>query len=220
MLVEVRAELDGPIILDRPLHLDGLLIAVQAQRLGLPVVTREMPLVDIPHIPIPVSRFNGIYRCSAAYYLDAQRGRHFWTRRKDAEDVERYDKPFNRGYGPARDLMRRASVVLASEARWLVHTTDVDSLRDLLDGVHAIGGLRAHGLGRVRAWHVEPVPHGHADDTLVRDGLVMRTMPASMLILGPGVTVSATCEPPYWHPARVVDAVLPGSEGWPKWREA
>jgi hypothetical protein len=216
MLVEICATLDGELVLDRPLHLDGMLIAVQAQRLGVDPITRETPVEEIHEIPIPITRAYGIYRCSAAYFLDSERGRHFWTRRKDAQDVERYDKPFNRGYGPARDLMRRASTVRATEARWLIHTDDLAALEDLLLDVHALGGLRAHGLGRVRGWEVEKRT-GRPDDPIA-NGTVMRTTPAHMIIRSATPTVFAACRPPYWHPGRVEEAVLPGVEGWPAWK--
>lgn len=216
MLLEVRATLHGELAIDRPLHLDGLLMAVKATRMDLPPIARDTPIEAIPEIPIPITQTRGIYRCSAAYFLDNERGRHFWTRRKDAQDVERYDKPFARGYGPARDLMRRASTVRATEAHWLVHTSDRAEFEDLLSNIRALGGLRAHGLGRVAGWDVVERTTGRPDDC-VADGLVMRTMPARLIIRGNSATVFAACRPPYWHPGRVEEAILPGVEGWPAW---
>src|SRR3990167_8581034 len=88
VIVEVTAQLDGPVMADQHVHLDGLLLWSAAQDLGLPVPLRGTALADLPEITIPVeaeTRAGLTIYLSSAWVLPDDVGayRHDWTRRRD-----------------------------------------------------------------------------------------------------------------------------------------
>ena len=93
-------------------------------------------------------------------------------------------------------------------------------LREMLKGVRALGDGRVNG---VAAWEVEPLP---GDDPAAADRswywptakgrLLMRPLPDGWWLppdlIGYRRTRAAVC-PPYWHPDRETDAVVPAQNG-------
>ena len=215
-LVRVVAEMAGPVVADKDIHLDGLLVWSAAQDLDMERPSRGQALSTIPPVPIPVRAVShgghDIYLCSAwSLSDDAEPWRHSWTRRRDAHDVECLARPFNAGYGPGRDLLRTAASVLARYCTWQVESDDQDEMRRLLGRITHLGGLRAHGLGAVLGWSIResegPPEWGLVDQY----GCAARALPVSWLAdyEGPPVRLAVQC--PYWHPEAHVPAVAPGT---------
>ena len=94
---------------------------------------------------------------------------------------------------------------------------DIDVVRDLCQGVAAVGKKPAQGYGIVERWDVEPWPH---DWSVVRDGVLMRSVPVVDGELpdgvdGTGVDVE-TCRrrvyglrPPYWRRENQTEVWMP-----------
>lgn len=94
---------------------------------------------------------------------------------------------------------------------------DLATIRELLEPVAAIGKKRAAGHGRVISWTIEPTERsvweaGH----LHPDGTVGRPMPADCLTVAGATDLeasprvgSAGIRPPYSHPARARELLLP-----------
>ena len=215
MIVEVTAQLDGPVMADQHVHLDGLLLWSAAQDLGLPVPLRGTALADLPEITIPVeaeTRAGLTIYLSSAWVLPDDVGayRHDWTRRRDAGDVERLARTFVPACGPGRDLHRHGYGVAATSVRWHVATNDAAELERLLQRVRYLGRLRSHGCGAVSSWTVTPtgLPRAHA---LVGGGRAARALPVAWLRQWDGPTHRLAYAPPYWHPERHVECVVPGT---------
>ena len=215
-LVRVVAEMAGPVVADRDVHLDGLLVWSAAQDLDLEPPSRGQALSTIPPVPIPVRAVShgehDIYLCSAwSLSDDAEPWRHSWTRRRDAHDVERLARPFDSGYGPGRALLRTAPAVLARCCTWQLDTDDLDDLRRLLLRITHLGGLRAHGLGEVRGWSVRESDGPSAWCLVDEYGRAARPLPISWLADYEGAPVRLAVQCPYWHPEAHVPAVAPGT---------
>lgn len=84
-----------------------------------------------------------------------------------------------------------------------------DEVRELLSWISHLGHLRKLGLGKVIEWAVEPIDE---DRSVVHDGEVQRTIPASM-VDSEAVPIRSTIRPPYWHPSREIgEAYRKGTE--------
>jgi CRISPR type IV-associated protein Csf3 len=215
MIAEVRAVLSGPVLVDYALHLDGLLVYARARERDLPPPLRTQPLEDLEDIEIPLDRVEAcgvqVYLCSAWVLLDTGRYRARWTRRRDAVDVESLTRPFNPSSGPGRNLIVTGHGLMATEARWLVSSQDLDEVERLVRSITRLGRCRGHGYGGVERWEVKPLPMMRPADTLVDDGHAMRALPLAWLRSW-STSQRMAVAPPYWHPDNQVPAAPAGTE--------
>jgi hypothetical protein len=98
------------------------------------------------------------------------------------------------------------------EVRWLA-VGDLRRVRELLARVPSLGRRRSQGYGRVIAWDVRPAAADHSWFAPSEGGpILMRPMPAGAEL--PGGLVGwrpdfASVCPPYHHPARYIEAIVP-----------
>lgn len=213
MIARVTAHMAGPILADYDVHLDALVIWSAAKDLDLPPPQRSTPIEDLADVPVPITYVERdgirVYRCSA-WDLPAEAApyRHHWCRRRDGGDVHWLRRAFNPAYGPGRDLMRRGHGWAVPRLSWLLESTDVDWLTRLLQRITHIGRLRSHGLGEIDRWEICP----DDGDPFEVDGVITRALPATWADTDvPSVRLAVS--PPYWHPARHIDAIAPGTPG-------
>lgn len=180
----ITARLGSPVVeLDRrPLMLDGPLAWAAAQLDGW------QPLLDhVPDTRLPLATWeeDGTYGwCVSQALYDPVAYTSVEVRRKpELTAYARYtrDGRFHSALGPhkARDTTLPATWVRT--LTWHAEVTDVPRLRELLDVIHGVGKLAAHGYGRVLSWQVDPGP---------ADGWRDRPMPSTH---GPG----RAYRPPY-----------------------
>jgi CRISPR type IV-associated protein Csf3 len=145
-----------------------------------------------------------------------------WTGRVDARALEQMTTalPLTVSNRQGRYRARRMPLLVTpcSSVTW--HAVgDVDQVRDLLADLVSIGKKRSTGEGHVLAWDIQPAPdlNALAAGHLHPDGTLGRPVPqACRHQLGKvhGTVVDgglgrAGIRPPYMHPARQVDLVLP-----------
>lgn len=219
----VTAELATAMASAHQLNLDGVVIAATAPP-DTPLPTRQSPEApELWDIPIGRVRHDGMTVFLSSNVIlpaDAAYEQLNWTGRRDAQDVARLTRKFNRGGGPDRDKIGRARLTSARAAQWVVWSDAPDELLDILRmRVDSLGGLRAHGHGRVRSWDLAPVgndpPAGYApwgpEGALLepRRMRTLRALPASWL----ADEVAATplpVRPPYWHLTSMTPAAPAG----------
>lgn len=216
MIGQITARLSTPLLIDQDFNLDGMLTFVRARALDLPVPTRQTPLSEIPKIAIPldVVEHGGhrVFLSTAAVYAGDAPYRARWTRRRDASDVEAMDATFSPGAGPGRNMMVLAHGIMSSSASWFVSTSDLDAVMALLADVTALGKVRRHGYGVVRAWECAECPDLTPRDLLVRKGVAMRSLPADWLVTPDhGQVRMLAVSLPYWHPETQIRGVPAGS---------
>jgi hypothetical protein len=106
---------------------------------------------------------------------------------------------------------------LVHEVRWLALGRRRPLLRTL-ERVHSIGKKRSVGNGRVRQWLVEHLPDARVHRLwpwwveTEHGPLLMRTLPSGSWL--PEGLIGArrdfrSCCPPYWHPERYTEVVVP-----------
>ena len=214
-LYRITAELGTAMASGHHLNLDGIVIAATAPP-DVPMPTRLSP--EAPELwPIPIAR---VSHQGMAVYLSSNiildPGATFqqlnWTGRRDAQDVSRLTRKFNRGGGPDRDKVGRARLASARAVSWLAWLEEPEELLDILRmRVDSLGGLRAHGHGAVRTWNLAPVDGGRPWDAwFTPGGYTLRALPADWL-RDPVDATPLPVRPPYWHHASLTLAAPEGT---------
>ena len=214
-LYRVFARLESPMIWHRGLNLDALCVAAIMQNDG-EVPTRQSPNVPaLPHIPVPRVAHHGqaVYLSSDAMLPAGTRfERVHWVRRKDAQDINRLTRPFNRAGGPDRDAMKSGRLALTETVAWQLWTKYPNWLIDLLtERIQSLGGLRSHGYGRVAEWRIKLVDVGHPELAWVEEGVTLRALPVDWLQI-PVMPTRLSVRPPYWHQSSLAMAAPVGSQ--------
>jgi len=208
----LRATLQTPVEIARPLHLDGLLLAARERRENLLDLSRPLECVAME---------DGVYRASAGF-LVAQglfgvavdpmyrtwrfRNEDFGTLstfavNKDMPAAERRLGTANSKY---RNGFRRHDVLTGVASVVWQCVGDPEAVLALARHIRGIGQSATTGYGRVRDWSLEACDVPDAEAAWVSGGRVLRNLPARML--PPGTTVDplhASLDvqrpaPPYW----------------------
>lgn len=222
--VEIEVRLRGPYV-DQgdPIHMDGLLSAAWAlrhPRYAHPSRTMSLSEFGRPHIPV-----SQVYADGASVYL-ASAGMPLGhtgpavvhqTRRRDAGDWDRLDRPVNVSAGPSKDVMIRRTAVISTGMRWLCWGKMRDIRRSLwlLWGKEAtphgaIGSVRRAGAGEIASWAIRAVDIEPADVLISSDGILRRHVPAEWLERAELPRMGAVMAP-YWHPERQRQTAVVGS---------
>lgn len=206
--LRITATLGAPAEVDRPVHLDALLMEVAYRRLShARDVSRSTPTGDLVHLPIPVGIVSALgcpvpLASAWIYSADAEPVAITTVKRKDAADLDELRSAWTPGSGPGRNTMVRVVGTVARSVSWLAwgHRREV---RKALELISSLGDRRRGGNGAVIDWSVEP------DDTLVpaacvltQDGRAFRHLPASWCTHIDGGPVHGAWRSPYWHPER------------------
>ena len=204
-LIRVIADLETPASVRGGLNLDGLLTHAVAGH--LPPNKRLAP--DDVEIPVKMLTYKGrsAYMCSDLEVITCTRTGTKITWRNDPVDSELRVKRFNRTSGRLRDTMKPLPLLVAEWVMWDAWA-DEDAVREIVRGIHSIGGGRAHGYGRVKKWRVNRRLE-HPLFTIWNGRTTRRNLPDSWVYGGSPIQTS--CRPPYWAGCRQEPCVAAGS---------
>lgn len=144
-----------------------------------------------------------------------------WTGGVDHRDLEQTSSHLPRVISARQGRYRRRRmpllVTLTDQVIWQ-GVGEIDQIAELLEPIRVIGKKRTHGEGEVLAWQIRPVDvddyragHLHPDGSLGRTCTDRCLRPAAEPVVTGGRGM-AGIRPPYMHPARQHDLVLPARD--------
>ncbi len=221
MSLRVTAVLSSPLCGEAPM-LDGVLEYEVAVLQGLANrLRKDIPLPEESGLELPVARktFGGcaIYRCSSPIVDTRHEGREFVTKRLAVEHAGDLH-PSQRlsvavGNSTFKSYRLPLKVTRPSEVVWFCHGHR-QPIHKLLKRVTAIGRKRSVGYGRVSQWLVEEIDEDYSLFAMEPQGrpVLMRPLPLCSEL--PGDLLGwrqdfAGIRPPYWHPDRFAECVVP-----------
>jgi len=219
--LRVEAEIVGDTAgLTLPLHLDGLLIAMAAQRQNLSPLCRSRPAPEFGSVPIPVAVGDAggvpVYRCSEAIFeAEHDTVRHVCRRFPSESATELAPEERTRittSGGPYKSWRVPIRTRTISRVVWFL-VGDAAGVRGLLADCDCVGRLRNRGLGRVRKWSVAEYEKDLSWFAESPAGpCLMRVLPAGEWLpenlWGLRLDFGAY-QPPYWHPDNFRSIVSP-----------
>jgi len=178
------ADLEGPISLNRPLHVDGILYDVLFKRGG--EVDFSATLHCVTHrAGIPCSSAGLVVYESLGGVTRTTMKRLRGIRLSREGDIIAYD-PGPRGHrtraisdmSEYRMQMPSYPLLFGATQIWWQILGDPDAVLDLASDVAGLGRLRQHGYGTVRRWHItdcaaDPRLAGH----ITGNGQIIRRLP-------------------------------------------
>lgn len=210
--LRVEAHLRGPIVIDRPVHLDALLGAAIVARDDL---QRARNASECHELALPFAQERGVWLASASEHAVEERELSWVNKRFPVDMAQMLGDDSVRSIQITAGINRSAHepLVLSHLAHdrlvwWCMG--DVDAIEELLVLVPYVGGKRRFGHGEVRQWTVEACEPWGDGFPVVRDGMPLRNLPADW----PRVSEDAAREwapvrPPYWDQSTRVLAVVP-----------
>lgn len=219
-MLRVTAWMVSPIVGDPP-HIDALLEFEMAQRHGVACKLRRdlpAPPESAIHIPMLRRRIGGrSVACCSSPIVDLHRSsREHFTKRLAVEHTDLLSANERRvvatGNGTYKSYRLPIDLIVCRRVVWFCEA-DRRPLLKLLKSVTAIGPKRSHGFGRIARWeadHVDGSFWWFADSPTGR--VLMRPLPD-----GDHLPADLTgyrrdfgaCSPPYWHPDRYGEIVVP-----------
>ncbi len=207
----VRAEIDTPLAMSGPLHLDALLLE------GMFRLTGDPPRIE----DLPLTFRHGVPMGSAGVLEVGPRGASNveYTRIKSIRaghltlDDAHWDKSMPtslRSVGemsPMRNQLTPYTHMINVRAVWWTGRGDPDAVLEALEEIRGIGAMAATGHGRVVEWSL----HERGDDALAgwvgADGIVLRALPEPAWDDVGGTSgrrvEQVRVAPPYWTGDRV-----------------
>lgn len=148
---------------------------------------------------------------------------HHWSARVDHRHLEHVAEQLPRviSQRQGRYRAKRMPLLVTPTPAITWHGVgDIEQIGALLESVISIGKKRSTGEGHVLTWTVEPAPDldQQAAAHLHPDGSLGRPVPTACVEMFEtpvhhGGTGQAGVRPPYMHPARTHDLVLPAATG-------
>lgn len=183
--LHVRAYLRTPVIADRWLPLDGVLL-YQAHRdkMGPRIVTipGDYTCNGVSTLPLAIEhpgRHNWYYRCSWAQWSHDVEGCDYWNKRFDAKFAYLVDFQGKRGKVMIQKGQYKAyhMPVFYRAALWVEWwcVGDKAEIECLLSTVTHLGKKQTQGWGRVSQWQIASVAE---DWSIWHEGQLMRGIPA------------------------------------------
>lgn len=199
----------------------------QRQTAGLlhPRIDRKFPAPPAGVIPIPIRRTHlgswPVAHCSSPILstVMSESVEHF-TRRLSVEHAEMLASQERRTISTSGSWTKSwrlpLRIRLAVCVRWFCFGNE-RNLHKALKDVHAIGKKTSIGYGRVRQWTTEPAAEDWSWFARHKSGTVlMRPLPARINERSwlPNDLIGfqqhwGACVPPYWHPDRFTEIVIP-----------
>lgn len=226
-LLRVVARLRSPYIGRLP-HLDGILALSWVRRHGEEAggASRKVPIPEIRRPRLHLAKLTDgkrwVWAATAGVPLGrAQSAVVHQTRRRDAEDWGHLTRPVKTTAGPSKDcLVHRDATITADGVEWwcVGPRHEVRKALKLLWGPEAhphgfVGSVRRAGAGEIASWSIEGADCSDSEalSMAVRDGIVMRHLPASW---ADGVSEwdRGAWRSPYWHPDAQESIPRVGSE--------
>lgn len=219
--VKVTAKVVG--VMSAVPQLDALLIDVMAHRFESVPHSRSDPAPrfdQIPPIPIAWDKIGGhrVYRCSSPIFRVEQLDEEYCVQAfpKELSDLLDNDKlgVLRVGSGDQKSLRLKRNAITASEIVWFAALNNQPStLRKEVKKVIHLGSDRKRGRGRVIEWTVEDWLFDWSWFAEHKSGQVlMRNLPDCDELPGDlqgYLREYNSVTPPYWHPQRLTDAVVP-----------
>lgn len=219
-MLRVTAWMASPIAGDVP-HLDALLEFEMAQRLGLAQkIRRECAAPPPGEIHIPMLRQSyggvGVACCSSPIYAPRSTFREHIAKRLAVEHApllsENSRLVVATGNATYKSYRLPLTMIDCERVVWLCEA-DRRPLLKLLKSVTSIGKKRGIGYGRIAKWEAEDV-EGDCWWFGNRDGCAVLMRPLPWCEQLPKNLVGArrdfgACSPPYWHPDRYLEIVIP-----------
>jgi len=147
------------------------------------------------------------WKASAACYVAEVRDLAQVRKRPPLDEMRRYakDKSVLIAGGSHKAWDLPFPTVFAPQVAWFC-AGDPTEIQALLERVPALGKRTNHGHGTVAEWRVEPWSE---DWSTMKDGLLMRRVPAAMGPGSGGAPGRGAIRPPYHHRSRVCPSVDP-----------
>lgn len=219
---KVTAFLASPLAGDAP-QLDAILEWEMAQRLGLAhKIQRWEPCPPAGQVHLPCLRgtmggVSGIPRVSSPIFLAEQDRHEHYAKRLAVEHAgllhpsqRRVVAMGNSTYKAYRLPLRVRNVDCVC---WFVGGYKRKHLKSLLDSVTSVGKKRSQGFGRIARWDFTEMEHDWSWFAQTEHGtLLMRPLPwcdqLPVDLIGFSRSYGGVV-PPYWHPDRFCDCVMP-----------
>ena len=219
---KVTCLLASPLCGDAP-RLDSLLEYELALRLGMThakKLTRNVPLSEIPRVPIPLSQItiggHDLYRCSDpiipppyAEWADRQ------AKRLDIDKIARIlhesqRKKLLTSSGPYKSRFVPLRIRLIDRIVWFARGDRVE-MNKLLKKIVAVGHLRNIGYGRIKGWEYEEQEQDYSIFAPYKGKeILMKTLPIEAAREAYGYRHSfGGAFPPYWHPETYMEIAVP-----------
>ncbi len=216
--LRVRAWLRAPVVSDRWLPLDGMLLYQEhrdrcgQQNYTLPgeYSAKSVGMLSCLGMAGPGGR-EWFYRCSWAQWSAYAEGQDHWNKRFDASLASLIDFDGRRGRVDTKAGTYKAyhMPVFYRAALWVEWYCMGNRRRiaELLSTLTHIGKKREMGWGCVARWEIEPAAR---DYSVVKDGVLMRGVPAVCAPEGiPYTRGRYAVRPSYWNPSNQMDLNLP-----------
>lgn len=214
--LQIRAWLRTPVVADRWLPLDALLL-YQAHRaaLGPQIVTLpgEYSQRGISTLPLAIEhpgRKNWYYRCSWAQWSHDVEGTDYWNKRFDSQFADLVDFDGRRGKVIIEQGAYKAyhMPVFYRAALWICWycVGDRAEIEHLLCTVTHLGKKRSQGWGRVASWDVQPWPE---DWSVWKEGQLVRGVPIEDAGPGGHNLLYYGIRPSYWHRNNQMPLMMP-----------
>lgn len=215
--LRITATIDGQ-IMDPKVHLDGLLAAVYAERLGMPPIHAsgtelERRLAKLREAVSTLLQWEGRYfLCSDPEFEIEEWDRRHITRRfptdraatQGSSKVRRVE--LSTGLSKNYRIPTRACFLRDDRIVW--HAIgEKDSVQDALNDVLYLGKKRSLGLGKVKTWEVVPAD-SWAGFPVLRDGTPLRALPVDCRGLKTHRIAMESLTFPYWDHTRKVPCAV------------
>lgn len=218
----VKCWLSSPLAGEPPM-LDGLLEFEMSQRQGLANrVRRDLPCPPANAIHIPCLRgrmadVDDIPRVSSPIFAAESDSHRHLTKRFAVEyasllaaEERTVVATGNATYKSYRFPLRERNVPVVC---WFVGGASRRNLKSALKSVTSIGKKRSNGFGRIARWDFEEVEHDLSWFAATPHGtLLMRPLPYCDQLPADLIGYRrdfCSVMPPYWHPERNIEAVVP-----------
>lgn len=216
MVYEIIFRVSSPVILDAPLHLDGILSCVHPAMNGRAnQLNRTSSAGEILSAPLPFdsARNNGtrVWCCSAGQfdqyaqdYIDDTIIK--FTYPSDYDFLKMNHAPRT---GPSRNQFKQIRGTLCSHVSFLFSSTQPNEIYRIAKRVRGLGALRKIGYGVVTSLDLQ---ESNLDWTqcLIQQGRAMRNLPIEHIQNAKERLVCT--RPPYWMPNNLEPGVLAGEE--------
>lgn len=213
MLLKIEWALVSPVIMQDPLHLDALLMAVHPEARSITEVNRNLRDGELVQLDLPIKKARcgdrWVWAASSVELADnAEPYTGTYKKAKDHEDAFYLTKNTMVIGGIHKNWVKRVSGFTTSSVTFYAATDDPDGVESLCRRVSSVGKLRGMGYGQITGFVISEAEGGW-QDTLVRDGLAFRNMPACFC--EEEATEDIIALPPYWGMYRREPGFAPGA---------
>ncbi len=219
--VRVTAYLSSPLCGDAPM-LDAILFHEMAGLEGKckGPVRRDGPALSLDdvHIPVLIESIGriAIPHCSGPILAEAPQSVERFAKRFAVEHAELMAEGKRNviatGNGPLKSYRLPLQLRHVSSVTWFAVSTQ-RQVKSLVRRIRAIGHKRSQGFGRVDRWKVETIPFAptwwaetERGKVLMRPLPLCDELPQDLIGSRPDF---GSVSPPYWHPDRYCERVVP-----------